>query len=130
MTGLQLPLLAPNPRADVRSFSLVTVESSCLQCADQGQSSSVERGYTNSTLIGFSPFTDEQGLYAHDPNGKVTWYLCSEGHMWSEGGRDPCPVDSCPYEEPWRVIAVDHPLPPGQCWGPRGPWEYTRVDPS
>jgi hypothetical protein len=72
LTGLQLPLLAPNPRADVRSLSLVTVASSCPQCADQDQSSTVEKGYTNSTLIGFSPFTDEQGKHAHDPNGKVT----------------------------------------------------------
>jgi hypothetical protein len=104
--------------------SLVAMASSCPQCAEQNRSSSVEQGYTTSTLIGSLPFTDEQGTHFHDPNGKVTYFRCSRDHIWAEAGLAPCPVGSCIYgKESPRILDADPPLPPGARMGPRGPWE-------
>lgn len=57
----------------------------CSQCKREGLKSIVYVGMTTCTLIGFTPYYDEDGVYHYeDPNTCTTEYQCSNGHSWEE----------------------------------------------
>lgn len=65
----------------------------CEQCVSEGKTSRVyEEGGGLTTLLGWSPYYDEDGKkHEHDPNGTVYSYRCSNGHKWSKVYRRKCP---------------------------------------
>lgn len=68
----------------------------CQQCKKEGRESKVHCDYTTSTLLGWSPYFDEEGnLHVHDPNKKADGYRCSNGHYWAESYLKKCP--NCDY---------------------------------
>ena len=57
----------------------------CPGCKEQGLKSKIYVGASTTTLLGFTPFYDEEGNYhCHDPNTITTSYSCSNGHRWQE----------------------------------------------
>lgn len=63
----------------------------CQQCVEMGQKSQVYLGISSSTLMGWTPYFDEDGQYhSHDPNWTTTGYRCSEGHNWQKSSQKPC----------------------------------------
>jgi hypothetical protein len=63
----------------------------CLECVKNNQTSRVSVGGSTTTLMGFTPFYDEDGRYhSHDPNTKTTYYSCSNGHSWTETSKSKC----------------------------------------
>lgn len=43
------------------------------------------------TLLGYSPYYDEDGMYhIHDPNWRSNRYTCSNGHEWHISRRYKC----------------------------------------
>lgn len=68
----------------------------CAQCIAEGKTSRIMPHGGSSTLMGFSPYYDEEGAYhSHDPNAITGSYSCSNGHEWSESSYRACP--SCDY---------------------------------
>ena len=63
----------------------------CPECKKQGLKSRVyDRGCTV-TLMGWSPYYDEEGNYhSHDPNRRTQGYECSNGHFWAEQKYNTC----------------------------------------
>ena len=56
----------------------------CPTCEKEGEKSKVYSQGGSSTLLGYSPFYDEEGRYHnHDPNRTTAYYECSRGHRWS-----------------------------------------------
>ena len=53
----------------------------CPKCEEEGKRSKVYVGGSSSTLLGWTPYYDEDGNYHNnDPNRITTNYSCSEGH--------------------------------------------------
>ena len=77
----------------------------CAECETLGKRSRVVVGGSRTTLLGYSPYYDEEGLYHnHDPNTITTEYCCSEGHVWERRSKRQCP--SCSYPEVGYVPAT------------------------
>jgi len=57
----------------------------CSQCKKEGLTSTIQRGWTMTTLMGVSEYWDENGIYHFDdPNYSTTEWSCSQGHNWVE----------------------------------------------
>ena len=57
----------------------------CPECQAEGIRSCVNVGRSMTTLMGWSPYYDEDGNYHSDnPNITTTEYSCSNGHKWTE----------------------------------------------
>lgn len=93
------------------------VHESCPRCVELGLASSVTRGQTNTTAMGIDRFEDELGSHVHNPNGLLTLFRCSQGHLYGRAHGEPCPIDSCPYgKDPPQLVDIDprsifYPLP-------------------
>lgn len=60
----------------------------CPECQKEEKKSMVYVGASTTTLLGFTPYYDEDGVYQHnDPNITTTNYSCSGGHTWTERKR-------------------------------------------
>jgi hypothetical protein len=80
----------------------------CPRCVELGLESAVTQGQTNSTAMGLNRFEDELGAHVHDPNGKLTYFRCSQGHLYGRVHGEPCSVDSCPYgRDTPRLVDID-----------------------
>lgn len=56
----------------------------CPQCEKEGKRSRVYVGQSYSTLLGWTPYYDEDGNWINnDPNTTTTSYHCSEGHFFN-----------------------------------------------
>jgi hypothetical protein len=63
----------------------------CKECQNQGLKSQVHPGIGMRTLMGWSPYYDENGkFHSHDPNTITTDYKCSNGHSWEEQSHITC----------------------------------------
>lgn len=70
----------------------------CPTCVEQGERSTVTEGGGTTTLMGFSPFYDEDGVrHFHDGNTTTTSYRCSRGHSWSEKSKHRCSAPGCDF---------------------------------
>ena len=68
----------------------------CEECVEAGLKSRVTGGGGSRTLLGHSPYYDEDGIYHnHDPNTITRSYSCSNGHRWVTKGKGECPADGC-----------------------------------
>ena len=57
----------------------------CPFCEKEGKVSRVYVGASESTLLAWTPYYDEEGNYhSNNPNRITTRYSCSNGHEWSE----------------------------------------------
>jgi hypothetical protein len=62
----------------------------CPWCVAEGERSRLTPQGSARTLMGWSPYYDEDGKYhTHDPNNASPLYLCSRGHRWV-AGYNPC----------------------------------------
>lgn len=78
----------------------------CPVCQEKGLKSNVYPGGGQSTLMGFTPYYDEEGNYhIHDPNTITFSYSCSLGHKWKEVSKKECP--SCEYGEGSSKTIID-----------------------
>lgn len=74
----------------------------CPHCQAEGTESHVVELCSSSTLIGWSPYYDEKGVYhSHDPNARTTQFECSRGHHFSTSRMVPCP--NCDYGRPLEL---------------------------
>lgn len=65
----------------------------CSQCVEDGEKSTVTSLGGSVTLLGWSPYYDEDGKHhAHDPNKHTSAYRCSRSHAWVERRLAPCPT--------------------------------------
>lgn len=63
----------------------------CPQCVANGNKSIVYTHGGSSTLLSFTPYYDEEGLFHnHDPNVFTNGYSCNKGHKWSVKALRPC----------------------------------------
>lgn len=70
----------------------------CPECEKEGQRSTVFSGGGTVTLMSYTPFWDEDGVYhVHDPNTHGTNLSCSRGHKWSLRRLAPCGAPGCNY---------------------------------
>ena len=70
----------------------------CPECVKDGERSIVRDLGGSTTLLGWSPFWDEDGVHhSHDPNRHSNQYSCSRGHTWTEGFYPQCA--NCDYGE-------------------------------
>jgi hypothetical protein len=70
----------------------------CLTCVSSGQRSTIRCLGSTTTLLGYWPYYDEDGLYHnHDPNHYTTHYRCDNGHAWSENKLKECGAKGCDY---------------------------------
>lgn len=69
----------------------------CPSCALSQQRSKVYSRGVISTLWGYTPYYDENGVYhIHDGN-TVRWeYQCSNSHRWVLIGHNECPANDYP----------------------------------
>ena len=73
----------------------------CSFCVKEGRRSKVRVGPTSTTLVGHTPYYDEDGVYhSHDLNIHTTEYWCSNGHSWTRSNLRKCPSCDYGYEEP------------------------------
>lgn len=72
----------------------------CPVCQEQGLKSKVfASGGGRTTLMGFTPYYDEEGNYhSHNPNTTTRSYKCSEGHVWEVRSTQGCPNPDCDYK--------------------------------
>lgn len=69
----------------------------CPTCVESGQRSTVHEGAVTTTLMGFSPFYDEDGAYhSHNPNRSSVSMECSNGHRWGRSWKAACPAGDYP----------------------------------
>lgn len=65
----------------------------CERCVEFGLKSTIRIGPSSTTLMGSSPFYDEDGHYHdHDPNTTRTEYVCSQGHTTVKESKIKCPT--------------------------------------
>ncbi len=70
----------------------------CQECISEAKKSQVRIGASTSTLMGYQPYYDEDGVFhSHDSNWNVTSYSCSRGHRWNERYKDKCPAPNCKW---------------------------------
>jgi hypothetical protein len=68
----------------------------CPRCVEEGRTSKVYSEGGRTTLRGYTPYYDEDGVYhSHNPNRITTSYRCSNDHKWRVCGRTSCP--SCDF---------------------------------
>lgn len=68
----------------------------CPECQKEGRSSTIRCLGQSSTLMGYDPFYDEQGIYhIHDPNIITRAFKCSNEHQWEEKSLPACPAPNC-----------------------------------
>lgn len=72
----------------------------CEACQEQKLKSKVFCDGETRTLLGWKPYYDEEGVYhSHNPNNAQECYKCSNGHMWVENVKIPCPVTYCDWNK-------------------------------
>lgn len=72
----------------------------CKECQESDRQSRVYRGPTSSTVMGYSSYYDEEGVYhQHNMNQVSTSYSCSNGHWWNQDSPQLCPADNCSWNE-------------------------------
>jgi hypothetical protein len=77
----------------------------CEECVEAGEKSRVTGGGGSRTLMGHSPYYDEDGIYHnHDPNTMTSSYSCSNGHRWVTKGKGRCPADGCDHGGVFETI--------------------------
>ena len=82
----------------------------CEKCVEAGQKSRVNSHGGMSTLMGYSPYYDEDGVYhRHDGNRKTNHYSCSNGHHWVEVGTKACPAEGCDFGGVFERREIDDP---------------------
>lgn len=65
----------------------------CRKCVNEGLKSILHSGECTTTLMGFSPYWDEDGNeHVHNPNRTTQSYSCSNGHRYIELSNRPCPT--------------------------------------
>lgn len=86
----------------------------CPKCKEEGRKSTITSCGCTSTLMGWSPYYDEEGNYhSHDPNGLREQAYCSNKHKLDIRRLRPCRVETCTYGkgEPeihvWEPKAVE-----------------------
>ena len=66
-------------------FNQADAQPICPYCAANGEKSIVYDNGGTSTLMAWTPYYDEDGVYhSDDPNIYTNNYSCSNGHVWSE----------------------------------------------
>ncbi len=64
----------------------------CPVCEEEGAESQVFPLGHSSTLLGFYPSFDKDGVrHSHDPNATTASYRCSNGHIWNVKTYNSCP---------------------------------------
>lgn len=82
----------------------------CPQCIEEGKRSTIVLGGGSRTLLGWTPYYDEDGNYhSHDPNRTSSSGQCSNGHRLHIRSGARCP--SCEYGSKVE-ITVDKTPPP------------------
>jgi hypothetical protein len=77
----------------------------CPICKEKDLKSKVYSKGSSTTLMGYSSYYDEEGVYHnHDPNTHTSYYNCSEGHEWIEKYKSKC--SSCDYGKEESKITV------------------------
>lgn len=77
----------------------------CPKCKEEEKKSTVYQGISTSTLIGYTSYYDEDGIYhSHDPNSSTTNYSCSNGHCFSVSKKNNCP--NCNYGKDYEKIHI------------------------
>lgn len=64
---------------------LITIAAAqfCPVCVQQGRKSCVYQGGSTCTLMGWTPYYDEDGVWHNEnPNVTTTHWSCSNGHTW------------------------------------------------
>ncbi len=75
----------------------------CPTCVEEGKKSRVTTGHGSTTLMGFTPYYDEDGVYhSHDANRETLQNLCSQGHAGKLIAAKSCP--GCDWGSPAEVI--------------------------
>ena len=68
----------------------------CPACVREGRPSRVFDCGASKTLLGWSPYYDDAGVYhAHDPNRVSQTFKCANGHWFGVDYYEPCPADGC-----------------------------------
>jgi len=72
----------------------------CLQCVEKGERSSISIGANTTTLMGHTPYYDEDGVFHnHNPNRSTVVYSCSKGHSWTVSSKMKCPAIKCDWNK-------------------------------
>lgn len=70
----------------------------CGRCVEQGLKSRLHSHGGTKTLMGWSPYYDEDGVFhKHDPNLMTKYYQCSNGHRMVVKDCAQCPTEGCDY---------------------------------
>lgn len=78
----------------------IDLKTRCPTCRAENRKSKVYPGACSSTLLGFTPFYDEEGRYHyHNPNTSNCSFQCSNGHQWNESE-----VAKCHYDEREKIL--------------------------
>ncbi|KKM23748.1 hypothetical protein LCGC14_1611990 [marine sediment metagenome] len=86
----------------------------CPECKKAGERSTVQDLGGSVTLLGWSPYWDEDGIrHAHDPNCHNNQYRCSRGHVWAESYYPRCA--NCDYGKPEEAFDDDEGRPYRRC---------------
>ncbi len=69
----------------------------CATCVATDRRSTVTSSGGFTTLMGWSPYYDEDGQYhSHDPNTHSASFHCSNGHDWQTSARPECEQEDYP----------------------------------
>lgn len=70
----------------------------CEICKDDGEKSKVFSRGGSSTLMGYTPYYDEEGiLHNHNGNKRSHCFECSNGHYWCETSYGICMAKGCEW---------------------------------
>jgi hypothetical protein len=70
----------------------------CPECKKEGLKSTIMLGGGSSTLMGYNPYFDEEGVYhKHNPNSFCCSWMCSNKHTGTTSIGNPCPAPNCNY---------------------------------
>ena len=79
----------------------------CPKCVEQNLKSTLSaNGPSMSTLVYYTPYYDEDGVYhKHDANHITSQYVCSNGHKLVITGGNRCP--SCDWKIEQEIEVVE-----------------------
>ncbi len=80
----------------------------CPKCKEENKKSFVTSdGVGGTTLLGWSDYFDEEGLYhSHNPNSNTSFYTCSNGHKFAVSCLDECL--NCDYvKDSFKITLIE-----------------------
>jgi len=82
----------------------------CEKCVEAGDKSRVNAHGGTSTLMSYTPYYDEDGVFHnHDGNRRTSHYSCSNGHHWMAIGKKECPAEGCDFGGDWEIKEIEAP---------------------